>query len=169
MVQLSDKIQRQWWTDKFTYFNSIKYLGQTGKWCGFFIALNLQMAAIFHLTAILLLLMSQDFETIESEDCKRSMGQLFPSCSNKFHLKQTSFSFCSKVLLYTLNMGGWVEQRSKRRISWTSSTCIGTNINQTMKLLCKVLSSKKLYNLNGKVKCTETYFNNNLIFLLSLI
>lgn len=46
---------------------------------------------------------------------------------------------------------------------------VGTNINQTMKLLCKVLSSKKLYNLNGKVKCTETYFNNNLIFLLSLI
>lgn len=64
------------------------------------------MAAIFHLTAILLLLMSQDFETIKSEDCKRSMGQLFPSCSNKCHLKQTSFSFCSKVLLYTLNMGG---------------------------------------------------------------
>lgn len=69
------------------------------------------MAAIFHLTAILLLLMSQDFETIKSEDCKRSMGQLFPSCSNKCHLKQTSFSFCSKVLLYTLNMGSWVEQR----------------------------------------------------------
>lgn len=69
MVQLSDKIQRQRGTDKFTYFNSIKYLGQTGKWCGFSIALRLQMAAIFHLTAILLFLMLQDFETTMREDC----------------------------------------------------------------------------------------------------